>query len=351
MVCSFQPEQLDKSCPAKDSWGMPNLSLSALFDLVAARLIIDGAGQEAAASVARSVVAAEADDMTAIGLGYLPLYCSHLRVGKVDGHALPRLINSKPAVVQVDAGNGFAHPAIEFATPALLSAAKTLGMAAMSVTRSYSPGILGHVIEPLAEAGFLALLMSNSPPNVAAWGGCRKVFGTNPLAFAVPRANKSPLVLDMATSAVTKVALTTRAKSGEALPLGWAHDADGHPTIDPKAALAGSIAPLGGAKGAGLLMMVEILAAGLAGANWSRDVSLYANDLGGPPGVGQLLIAFDPGGFSPGFAERLDDLLVSMLDDPGVRLPGDRRLEARARAIADGVEVASETLAWLKEGS
>ena len=330
---------------------MALVSLSLLQELVTGKLVLDGAGSRAAESVARSVVLAEADDMTAIGLGYLPLYCSHLRVGKVDGHARPRLTNSKPAVVLVDAGNGFAHPAIEFATPALLSAAKTLGMAAMSVTRSYSPGILGHVIEPLAEAGFLALLMSNSPPNVAAWGGRRKVFGTNPLAFAVPRVNKPPLVLDMATSAVTKVALSSRAKVGEALPLGWAHDSMGRPTTDPREALAGSIAPLGGAKGAGLLMMVEILAAGLAGANWSRDASLYANELGGPPGVGQLLIAFDPDGFAPGFAERIEDLLGCMLEDPGVRLPGDRRLEARARAARQGVEVASETLAWLKEGS
>lgn len=328
---------------------MTRLPLTDLYDLVVAKLARAGAEPGAATSVARSIVAAEADDMTPIGLGYLPTYCSHLRVEKVNGAASPRFLPGKPGSLRVDAENGFAHPAIEFGLPALTKAARELGVAALSVTRSYSPGILGHVVEPLAEAGLLALLMSNSPPNVAAWGGRKKIFGTNPMAFAVPRAGKPPLVLDMATSAVTKVGLVTKVKSGEPLPPGWAHDADGHPTTDGEAALKGSIAPLGGAKGAALLLMVEILAAGLSGANWSKNASLYANDQGGPPGVGQLLVVFDPGGFAPGFAERLEALMTAMLAEPGVRLPGDRRLEARSRAARDGVPIASETLAWLKE--
>jgi (2R)-3-sulfolactate dehydrogenase (NADP+) len=328
---------------------MPLLPLAILHDLVAAKLTRSGASVGAAESVARSIVQAEADAMTPIGLGYLPTYCSHLRVGKVNGKALPKLLPGKPGVIRVDAENGFAHPAIEFGAPHLIKAAQELGVAALSVTRSYSPGILGHVAEPLAEAGLIALLMSNSPPNVAAWGGRRKIFGTNPMAFAVPRAGRPPLVLDMATSAVTKVGLVSKAKSGEPLPPGWAHDADGQPTTDAAAALNGSIAPLGGAKGAAILLMVEILAAGLSGANWSKDASLYANDLGGPPGVGQLLIAFDPEGFAPGFSEHLEALLEAMLADPGVRLPGDRRLAARSQAARDGVAIDPTTLAWLKE--
>jgi (2R)-3-sulfolactate dehydrogenase (NADP+) len=332
---------------------MAVISLPALYDLVSTKLTRSGASANAAQSVARSIVQAESDGMTPIGLGYLPTYCSHLRVGKVNGAAAPRLLPGKPGTVRVDAENGFAHPAIEFGAPDLIQAARSLGVAAMSVTRSYSPGILGHVVEPFAEAGLIALLMSNSPPNVAAWGGKRKIFGTNPMAFAVPRPGLPPLVLDMATSAVTKVGLVTKVKSGEPLPAGWAHDADGQPTTDGEAALKGSIAPLGGAKGAAILLMVEILAAGLTGSNWSKDASLYANDLGGPPGVGQLLIAFDPDGFPPDFAPRFSDhlemLLGAMLADPGVRLPGDRRLAARAQAARDGVAIDPDTLSWLKE--
>jgi len=330
---------------------MTVISLPALHDLVRAKLTRSGASSIAAESVARSIVQAEADAMTPIGLGYLPTYCSHLRVGKVNGTAEPKLLSGKPGTLRVDAGNGFAHPAIEFGMPVLIEAAREFGIAAMSVTRSYSPGILGHVVEPMAEAGLIALLMSNSPPNVAAWGGRRKIFGTNPMAFAAPRAGKPPLVLDMATSAVTKVGLVTKVKSGEPLPPGWAHDAEGQPTTDGEVALKGSIAPLGGAKGAAILLMVEILAAGLAGANWSKDASLYANDLGGPPGVGQLLIAFDPDGFAPGFSEHLQALLDAMLADPGVRLPGDRRLAARAQAARDGIAIDPNTLVWLKEPS
>ena len=318
---------------------MPKVSLDQIEHYALRTLIEASATPANAAPVARSIRRAEADDMRPLGLGYLPIYLSHLGTGKVDGKAIPAVRQRAAAVVHVDAANGFAHPAIEAGFPALISAARACGTATMTVTRSYSAGALGHPAEDLADHGLVAWAVTNSPPNIAPWGGTRPLFGTSPMAFAVPRQGHPPLVIDQATSVVTKVALVAKAKAGERLPAGWAFDAQGQPTTDAQAALAGSLAPFGGAKGAALALMIDILAAGLTGANFSKDASPYARPEGPPPGVGQFFAAFDPNAFDNGFCTRIETLFESMLSQDGVRLPGDRRLSARDRIAHDGVEV------------
>ena len=326
---------------------MPHtVSLAQLHALVEQKLVRSGANLANARSVAASIVAAEADAIGSVGLGYLPTYCRHLKAGKVDGRATPIISHPRSGIVLVDAANGFAHPAIEAGQPVLIERSRQLGIAAMAVRSSYSAGVLGHCIEGIARAGLLVLAFTNSPPNVAPWGGRKPLFGTNPLAFASPRAAGEPLVIDFATSAVTKVALLARAKSGAPLPEGWAFDADGLPTTDA-AALKGSMAPAGGTKGAALGLIVELMAAGLTGARWSKDVALYSSDAGGPPGVGQMIMAVDCAAASPDYLERLEDLLTAMAVQEGVRLPGDRRLAARRRAAVDGVRVEDSVLALL----
>lgn len=318
------------------------IALSELQSSVASRLRSEGAGAIAADSVARSIVRAEADGIGLVGLGYLPTYLAHLKSGKVDGNAKPVVSAPRPAIVAVDAAHGFAHPAFDAGLEPLLEAARQNGMASMAISRSYSIGVLGHPVEDLASQGLVALAMTNSPPNIAPWGGRKPLFGTNPMAFAAPRRGLPPLVIDQATSAVTKVALAKAAKAGGSIPAHWALDSQGRPTTDAADALAGSMLPFGGAKGAGLALIIELLAAGLTGANFSKDASPYARADGPPPGVGQMIIAFDPDAFADGFLDRIADLAAAMLAQDGVRLPGDRRLAARARAEADSIELSEE---------
>lgn len=318
---------------------MPRFSLADIEDLAFVALTARGASAGNARPVAVSVRRAEADGIRSVGLGYLPTYLGHLVSGKVDGQALPVVNMPRPGTVLVDAAHGFAHPAFDTGLPHLVAAVRANGSATLAITRSYSIGVLGHPVEDIAEAGLLALAVTNSPPNIAPWGGTRPLFGTNPLAFAAPRTGLPPLVIDQATSTVTKVALVAALKTGAPIPPTWAFDASGQPTTNPDAALKGSMQPFGGAKGAGLALMIDLLAAGLTGANFSKDASPYAKADGPPPGVGQLFMAFDPDAFAPGFADRIADLASAMLAQDGVRLPGDRRLEARARHQHDGVEV------------
>lgn len=328
---------------------MTTLSLDRVEALAFDALIACGATPDNAAPVARSVRRAEADDIGSVGTGYLPAYLAHLKSGKVDGRAAPVVTQPRAATVLCDAAHGFAHPAFDMALPQLAEAARACGSATLAISRSYSIGVLGHPVEDLAGQGLVAIAFTNSPPNIAPWGGLKPVFGTNPLAFAAPRPGKPPLVIDQATSTVTKVALVAAAKAGGPIPGHWAFDAQGAPTTDAQAALAGSMAPFGGAKGAGLALMVEVLAAGLTGANFSKDASPYAKTDGPPPGVGQCVVAFDPDAFAPGFLDRIEDLATAMLAQDGVRLPGDRRLAARQRNLAEGVEIDDALLARIAE--
>lgn len=306
-----------------------------------------GAAPHQAGPVARSIRRAEEDGIGPVGLGCLPTYLAHLRGGKLRGAAQPLVARPRAGLVQVDAAHGFAHPAFEAGLPALVAAAREAGVAAMAITRSYSIGVLGHPVEDIARQGLVALAMTNSPPNMAAWGGRRKQFGTNPIAFAVPR-DPAPLVVDMATTVVTKVALAACAAAGAPIPLGWAQDADGNPTTDPRAAMAGAMLPFGGAKGANVALLVELFAAVLTGAALSRDVQPYAVAEGPPPGIGQFFLACDPAAFAPGFAARLCALAEGIAAEPGVRLPGDRRLAARTAAAIQGIAVPPDLLARIE---
>jgi (2R)-3-sulfolactate dehydrogenase (NADP+) len=308
-----------------------------------------GASDVNARSVAVSVRRAEADGIRSVGLGYLPTYLSHLPTGKVDGRTTPVVTMPRPGSVLVDARHGFSHPAFDAGLQDLIAATRANGSAALAITRSYSIGVLGHPVEDIAAHGLVALAVTNSPPNIAPWGGRKPLFGTNPMAFAAPRRNRPPLVIDQATSVVTKVALAQAAKTGKPIPAGWALDSDGQSTVDPQAALGGSMLAFGGAKGAGLALMIDLLAAGLTGANFSRNASPYARADGPPPGVGQLFMAFDPDAFAPGFLDRIEDMAAAMLAQEGVRLPGDRRLRMRERTAREGVEIDDALLGQITE--
>ncbi|RFB79600.1 Ldh family oxidoreductase [Methylovirgula sp. 4M-Z18] len=311
-------------------------------------LVKSGASTAIAASVARSIRAAEADGFSGIGLGFLPVFLSHLKSGRVNGTAVPQLERRAAAIVHVDAAQGFAQPAMDVGFPALIEAAKACGTASLTITRSYSAGVLGHAVEELATHGLVALAFTNGPPNIAPWGGRVPLFGTNPMAFAVPRSEALPLVIDQSASVVTKVALLQKARANEPLPPGWALDADGAETQDPQAALQGSMAPFGGAKGAAIALMGEIFAAVLTGAQFSFDAKPYGVTDAPPLDIGQFFVVLDPAAHAPDFAVRLEKLLQAMLAQDGVRLPGDRRYRLRRQAEEKGVEVDAALIETLR---
>ena len=197
-----------------------------------------------------------------------------------------------------------------------------------------------RTIPALARAGFVALSVCNGPQAIAPWGGKRGLFGTNPVAFVAPRDGAPPLVVDMSLSKVARGKINVAAQSGESIPEGWAFDVNGEPTTDPKAAMAGTLAPMGDAKGAQLVLMVEILAGALSASCFGFESSSYFEAEGEPPRAGQLLLGIDPGPFSENrFGPRLETLIAAIEEQPGTRLPGARRFALRERAEREGVTI------------
>ena len=324
-----------------------NISTHDLEALIARALEASNTSAENAASVARALTQAEVDGQKGHGLSRVPSYAAQARAGKVDGHATPKLRQTRAATLMIDVANGFAYPAFDLAIAELPGVAAETGIAAAGFVRSHHFGVAGRHVERLAERGLVALTVSNTPQAMAAWGGKRGVLGTNPIAFAAPRSEAPPLVIDMALTEVARGKIVTAAQKGEAIPLGWAVDKDGQPTTDAKAALAGTLTPAGGAKGAALALMVETLAVALTGANFAYEASSFLDASGPPPGAGQLLIAIDPGAFAGAemFAGRISALAGAIEEDEGTRLPGSRRLALRARAERSGIHVDPKLLA------
>ena len=322
------------------------LTLDSIEEFTRDALQRAGATMRQAAPVARSTRLAERDGIRSHGLMYVPTYAEHLRCGKVQGDAEPHVTQPRPGAVRVDAAHGFAHAGVDAGWPVFTAAARANGIAAMSLARSYNCGVLGHHAERLAEDGLVGLCFTNAPASIAPTGGKRPVIGTNPFALAVPdQASGARLVIDQSASAVAKSEIILRARQGEAIDPDWALDADGNPTDDAEAALAGSMRPAGGQKGFGAGLMAEIFAAALAGGNLGIDASPFSGPKGGPPGTGQFFIGIDPAGFAgDAFGPAMDRLTRSITEQQGTRLPGARRAANRARIEADGVAVPQELL-------
>jgi (2R)-3-sulfolactate dehydrogenase (NADP+) len=322
---------------------MATLTLGEAESLVARALIRCRTSEPNAICVARALVAAEADGLKGHGLSRTPSYAGQAKVGKVDGFAVPKVERPRPGAAAIDAAHGFAYPAIDAALAVLPAMAREVGVASAAIRRSHHCGAAGHPVERLAAQGLIALMFANTPAAIAPWGGAKAVFGTNPVAFACPLPGREPLVVDLALSKVARGNILAAKQKGEKIPRGWALDAQGEPTTDPDAALAGTMLPLGDAKGTPLLLMVELLAAGLTGANFAADASSFLDDKGPPPGTGQLIIAFEPAAFG-GSGEHVATLIAAIEAQAGTRLPGSRRLAARRKAASDGLVLSDALL-------
>jgi (2R)-3-sulfolactate dehydrogenase (NADP+) len=318
---------------------MPTLTPVQAEDLVVRTLTRCRTSSDNARSVARALVAAEMDGLKGHGLSRVPMYAAQAKVRKIDGTAKPAVTRPRPGLIAIDAGTGFAFPAIELAETELHEAAPRQGIAAAAIRRSSHCGAAGHPVERLAEKGLVALMFVNTPGAMAPWGGSKPVFGTNPIAFACPLPGRAPLVIDLSLSKVARGNVMTAKQRGEKISEGWALDADGQPTTDPGAALAGTMLPMGDAKGVALALMVELLAAGLTGANFAAEASSYLDADGAPSGTGQLILAFDPAAFGGDAVPRVGLLAQSNEAQPRARLPGARRLKAREKAKAEGLTI------------
>ncbi len=318
---------------------MPKLPPLVVRDLVVRVLVSCDTHADNAQAVASALVGAELIGQAGHGLRRLPTYAAQAASGKVDGRARPRLEQTHSAVVQIDAADGFAYPALDVAVDVLPAHARKVGLAGACIRRSHHAGALGLVVERLAETGCGSLAFANTPAAIAPWGDSEPAFGTNPIAFAMPVEGQPPIVVDLSLSKGARGKVMVARQQGKPIPEGWALDRSGQPTTDPARALEGSMLPIGDAKGAALALVVEMLAAGLAGARFGWEAGSFFKSEGDPPGTGQLVLAFDPAAFGGQALARAAELANRIEASGSARLPGRRRQETRERVAAEGIRV------------
>jgi (2R)-3-sulfolactate dehydrogenase (NADP+) len=251
----------------------------------------------------------------------------------------------------VDGQDGLAFPAIKTATDLSVRLANAHGVGLVAIKNTHHFGVAGHYTEAAARAGYVSILLGNTPAAMPMAGGKNALFGTNPLAAAFPVKGKDPLVIDMSLSAVARGKLLVASKKGESIPEGWALDAEGKPTTDPNEGLKGLMVPLGGDKGALLALIIELLAVGLSGSQFSYEADTFFAMKGNKPRLGQLLITIDPGLSGAGtYNKRIAAFLAMLASDDGIRLPGQRRFAQRAQALRSGVTVNDTVVQEIKSG-
>jgi (2R)-3-sulfolactate dehydrogenase (NADP+) len=288
-----------------------------------------------------ALIQAEAQGMASHGISRVPMYLAHVSHQRVDPKATPKVQRETASAVLVDAANGFAFPACAQAIDLASRKAQDTGIAIGAVTNSHHFGVAGNHLLAMGNAGLVGFAFGNSPAAMPAWGGKRSVYGTNPIAAIFPRKNKSPVLIDLSLSEVARGKIMVAAKQGNPIPLGWALDAQGNPTTDAKAALAGMMMPMGGVKGAMLAMTVELLVTTLTGAQYGAEADSFFVDAGNQPKLGQAFIGINPDALAGRavYESRIESLLDFILQDPDVRVPGERRYALERQAQANGIEL------------
>jgi (2R)-3-sulfolactate dehydrogenase (NADP+) len=316
---------------------MPLLSLNDIEATTFQALSGHGADDWIAHAVADAVRKAEAVGNRICGLYYLESYCQQLTSGRVDGRVAPVVTRLKPGVVEVDAGFGFAQPAFARGLPEAIAAARACGTASLAICHAHTCTSLGYFTAQIAQAGLIGLGLTNASPIVAPPGGKSRVIGTNPIAFAVPDGQGGiAMQFDQSTTTVALGKITMAKAAGERIPEGWAIDADGAPTTDPEAALAGSLVSMGGYKGWGFGLMAELLAAGMTGGTVSRNVKPLKAPTGAPHDLGQYYLLIDPD-VSGAFFDRMALVAEGVALDPDARMPGQNTRPAEYVDVPDSL--------------
>lgn len=325
---------------------MTIVSLQRLEVLARQALERAGANADMAESAARALVAADAQGLASHGVARIPQYAAHLRNGRANGGAVPRIVRERAAACLIDAGNGLAFAACALAVHEAITRAHAAGIGFAAVTNSHHFGIAAHHLKVVAERSMVGLAFSNSPAAMPAWGGKRALFGTNPIAAVFPRRDALPLSIDLSLSEVARGKVMIAAQQGKPIPLGWALDRNGQPTTEAKAALDGMMLPAGGVKGAMLALIVELLCVALTGANFGFEADSFFVDEGNQPRLGQAFVVIDPSALAgiEVYHARIEALIDAMSADAEVRLPGTRRAQL-AHAHRDGVEIPDALLA------
>lgn len=301
---------------------MPKVLLENIDNITKYVLLKCGVDEDSIEIIQRTIRFANRRGVATHGVGRLPLYVRKIRSGTLNPVNCMEQISSGGAVAVYDAHNGFGQVAAEQAMKDCMERAGASGIAAVGVRNSNNFGMAGYFGEMAAGQGMAAIIFANAAPAIAPTGGVKPLLGTNPLCYAFPGSDtQPPVILDMATSVAARGKIRLAAKNGEKIPMDWAIDKNGNPTDNPEEALAGALLPLGGYKGYGLALFVDLFAGLLTGSAYAGGVQpLSRTEV--PSRNGHLFIVLDVNKFidEKEYRTRLDFLRKEIL---GCGAPGD----------------------------
>ncbi len=326
---------------------MTQLTVGRAIEKATELLIAAGMDSAKAATSAHAIVASDRWGIGSPELMRLPFYLDRLNAGGINPKAELKKITDMPGLVIFDGDDGLGHWQIQHAAHLAAERAKVNGIAAVGVGRSSHCGALGIYVWPMIDAGLVGIAFSTGPAVMPPTGGNKPLLSTSPVAAGIP--TNPPTVVDLATSAVARGKIQAKAQAGAELEPGWAFTKDGAPTTDAKEALAGMLAPLGGAKGYALAVLVESLTGVLIGPTLSKNIpDMFNHDFdSAPQGIAHFVIAIDASKLSvDGDNNRLSDF-ASEVNAAGGRLPGSNRVNPGKLNLSDEITITDSVAAQL----
>ena len=308
-----------------------NLTLKEIYNLAIKTLKFNGCDELNSEAVAETVTNAERDGSVSHGLFRIPGYIASLKSKKVKGNARPTNKFLTQNAIRVNGDYGFAPTAIKIGLPALIETTEKYGVGILTITNTHHFAALWHETESLAEKNLIGIACTAYKPSVAPAGAKKPLFGTNPISFAWPRKNNTPVVYDMATSTMAMGEVQVAARDGHKVPYGTGLNKDGEKTDNPgDIANGGVLLTFGDYKGSAIAMMIELLAAGLVGDLFSFEAANEDNNDGGPARGGEFIMALSPHLIAgENWNEHSEKFFQEMKSLEGVRLPGERRHKNR----------------------
>ena len=317
-------------------------------------LVKRGMKEKDAAIFVDSMLSADMCSVSTHGIRMLPQYIQKLDQGGFSFEE-PVVIKQLPAFTILDAKNNIGAVAAMSAVAIAQRQAETEGVHTVFCrnANTFGPGF--YYVEKLAEKGLIGLICCNAPAAMPAYNGMEVLLGTNPIAFALPTKSHGNIILDIATSVVSKSRFGTAKAKGEQLEPGWALDKDGNPTTDPDEGIQGFVLPMAGFKGYGIAMVIDIMSGLISGAAYLDRVNKFYSKDGACMNVGYVVAAFNPAlifdGDFWGEADNYVERLRSSKCLPGeqIVIPGDRRRASREKAMAMGVELTEDVVEKLEQ--
>ena len=330
--------------------------LSTLNDFCIEVLTKAGVKPEEAEIISETLLFAELRNIKSHGIVRLPTYVKRLENAAVNQNAEMRFLENKAAAVSVlDADNGMGQVAGYKAMKAAIDIARIYGIGLVAVKNSNHFGVASYFSMLASKDDMIGLVMTNASPAIAPFGTKTPLLGTNPLTVAVPAKKGKPIVLDMSMSTVARGKIRMAALQNKEMPLDWGLDKDGNPTSDPSEALLGSLVPIGGVKGSGLSLIIDLLTGALTGTSFLGEVK-NITDMSGPSKTSHLFIAINIGAFMDidEYKERVDDAISKIKSlppkgDNEIFMAGEIEQNLMEKRLAEGVPVDIEVVAELNK--